>query len=70
MISVIAHEIAELSTNPLVNAWYVGQNLGFPVEITNLCEGIYYTCGGGVLYTGQMQGHGEVLGALGGWEKE
>nr|GMD43976.1 protein EXORDIUM-like 3 [Ipomoea batatas]GMD45587.1 protein EXORDIUM-like 3 [Ipomoea batatas] len=47
MISVIAHEIAELSTNPLVNAWYVGQNLSFPFEITNLCEGIYYTCGGG-----------------------
>ncbi|KAK6121930.1 hypothetical protein DH2020_044333 [Rehmannia glutinosa] len=43
MISVIAHEIAELSTNPLVNAWYAGQDPVFPVEIADLCEGIYGT---------------------------
>ncbi|KAK4480598.1 hypothetical protein RD792_013676 [Penstemon davidsonii] len=53
MISVIAHEIAELSTNPLVNAWYAGGDPVFPVEIADLCEGIYGTGGGGS-YTGQM----------------
>ncbi|XP_015067414.1 protein EXORDIUM-like 3 [Solanum pennellii] len=53
MISVIAHEIAEVSTNPLVNAWYAGQDPSFPVEIADLCEGIYGTGGGGS-YTGQM----------------
>ncbi|KAH0658356.1 hypothetical protein KY289_027104 [Solanum tuberosum] len=53
MISVIAHEIAELSTNPLVNAWYAGEDPSFPVEIADLCEGIYGSGGGGS-YTGQM----------------
>nr|GMC51827.1 protein EXORDIUM-like 3 [Ipomoea batatas]GME05313.1 protein EXORDIUM-like 3 [Ipomoea batatas] len=53
MVSVIGHEIAELSTNPLVNAWYAGQDPVFPVEIADLCEGIYGTGGGGS-YTGQM----------------
>ncbi|KAJ6671961.1 PROTEIN EXORDIUM-LIKE 5 [Salix viminalis] len=53
MISVIAHEIAELATNPLVNAWYAGQDPSSPVEIADLCEGIYGTGGGGS-YTGQM----------------
>ncbi|KAL8192786.1 hypothetical protein R6Q57_027234 [Mikania cordata] len=53
MISVIAHEMAELASNPLVNAWYAGQDPSFPVEIADLCEGIYGTGGGGS-YTGQM----------------
>ncbi|KMT15889.1 hypothetical protein BVRB_3g055770 [Beta vulgaris subsp. vulgaris] len=53
MISVIAHEIAELVTNPLVNAWYAGKDPIAPVEIADLCEGIYGTGGGGS-YTGQM----------------
>ncbi|KAF6152568.1 hypothetical protein GIB67_013015 [Kingdonia uniflora] len=53
MISVIAHEIAELATNPLVNAWYAGEDPSFPTEIADLCEGIYGTGGGGS-YTGQM----------------
>ncbi|KAL9283108.1 Protein EXORDIUM-like 3 [Arabidopsis thaliana] len=53
MISVIAHEIAELATNPLVNAWYAGPDPVAPVEIADLCEGIYGTGGGGS-YTGQM----------------
>lgn len=53
MISVIAHELAELATNPLVNAWYAGQDPSFPTEIADLCEGIYGTGGGGS-YTGQM----------------
>lgn len=57
MISVIGHEVAELATNPLVNAWYAGQDPSFPVEIADLCEGIYGTGGGGS-YTGQlMDGH-------------
>ncbi|KAK7854881.1 protein exordium-like 3 [Quercus suber] len=53
MVSVIGHEIAELATNPLVNAWYAGQDPSFPVEIADLCEGIYGTGGGGS-YTGQL----------------
>ncbi|KAF3433122.1 hypothetical protein FNV43_RR24224 [Rhamnella rubrinervis] len=53
MISVIGHEIAELASNPLVNAWYAGQDPSFPVEIADLCEGIYGTGGGGS-YTGQL----------------
>uniref|UniRef100_A0A2C9UIL5 Protein EXORDIUM-like 3 n=2 Tax=Manihot esculenta TaxID=3983 RepID=A0A2C9UIL5_MANES len=57
MISVIGHEIAELATNPLVNAWYAGQDPTAPVEIADLCEGIYGTGGGGS-YTGQLlEGH-------------
>ncbi|KAM0069192.1 putative protein EXORDIUM [Helianthus debilis subsp. tardiflorus] len=58
MISVIAHEIAELATNPLVNAWYAGQDPTFPVEIADLCEGIYGTGGGGS-YTGQLLKDGD-----------
>ncbi|KAK3009809.1 hypothetical protein RJ639_013934 [Escallonia herrerae] len=53
MVSVIGHEMAELATNPLVNAWYAGEDPVFPVEIADLCEGIYGTGGGGS-YTGQM----------------
>ncbi|KAK8324487.1 hypothetical protein V6Z12_A12G302100 [Gossypium hirsutum] len=53
MISVIGHEVAELATNPLVNAWYAGQDPVAPVEIADLCEGIYGTGGGGS-YTGQL----------------
>lgn len=57
MVSVIGHEIAELATNPFVNAWYAGPDPIFPVEIADLCEGIYGTGGGGS-YTGQMMnGH-------------
>ncbi|WCJ36514.1 EXORDIUM like 3 [Euphorbia peplus] len=53
MISVIGHEIAELASNPLVNAWYAGGDPTAPVEIADLCEGIYGTGGGGS-YTGQL----------------
>ncbi|XP_010532257.1 PREDICTED: protein EXORDIUM-like 3 [Tarenaya hassleriana] len=53
MISVIGHEIAELATNPLVNAWYAGPDPVAPVEIADLCEGIYGTGGGGS-YMGQL----------------
>ncbi|KAK3447319.1 hypothetical protein EUGRSUZ_A02877, partial [Eucalyptus grandis] len=58
MVSVIAHEIAELASNPLANAWYAGQDPSFPVEIADLCEGIYGTGGGGS-YTGQMLEDGD-----------
>uniref|UniRef100_A0A0C9S5P2 TSA: Wollemia nobilis Ref_Wollemi_Transcript_12577_1809 transcribed RNA sequence n=1 Tax=Wollemia nobilis TaxID=56998 RepID=A0A0C9S5P2_9CONI len=53
MISVIGHEIAELASNPLVNAWYAGQDPSAPTEIADLCEGIYGSGGGGS-YTGQV----------------
>ncbi|KAI3432123.1 AT-hook motif nuclear-localized protein [Psidium guajava] len=58
MVSVIGHEVAELATNPLANAWYAGQDPSFPVEIADLCEGIYGTGGGGS-YTGQMLEDGD-----------
>ncbi|URE38931.1 hypothetical protein MUK42_07143, partial [Musa troglodytarum] len=53
MVSVLAHELAELSTNPLVNAWYAGEDPTAPTEIADLCEGVYGTGGGGG-YTGQV----------------
>ncbi|KAL3356660.1 hypothetical protein AABB24_017362 [Solanum stoloniferum] len=53
MISVIGHELAELSSNPLVNAWYAGEDPVAPTEIGDLCEGLYGTGGGGG-YMGQV----------------
>ncbi|XP_047323619.1 protein EXORDIUM-like 3 [Impatiens glandulifera] len=53
MVNVIGHELAEVSTNPLINAWYAGQDPIAPVEIADLCVGIYGTGGGGS-YMGQM----------------
>lgn len=53
MVSVIGHELAELATNPLANAWFAGGDPSFPTEIADLCEGIYGTGGGGA-YTGQV----------------
>ncbi|WCJ40015.1 EXORDIUM like 5 [Euphorbia peplus] len=53
MISVIAHELAELSSNPLINAWYAGEDPTAPTEIGDLCEGLYGTGGGGG-YIGQV----------------
>lgn len=53
MISVIAHELAELSTNPLINAWYAGEDPTAPTEIGDLCEGVYGSGGGGG-YMGQV----------------
>ncbi|XP_018811542.1 protein EXORDIUM-like 7 [Juglans regia] len=47
MISVIAHELAEVSSNPLVNAWYAGDDPTAPTEIADLCMGVYGTGGGG-----------------------
>lgn len=53
MVSVVGHELAEMASNPLVNAWYAGTDPSFPTEIADLCEGIYGTGGGGA-YTGQL----------------
>ncbi|GMY05281.1 protein EXORDIUM-like 5 [Fagus crenata] len=53
MISVIAHELAELASNPLVNAWYAGEDPTAPTEIGDLCEGLYGSGGGGG-YIGQV----------------
>ncbi|KAK8581063.1 hypothetical protein V6N13_144108 [Hibiscus sabdariffa] len=53
MISVIAHELAESATNPLVNAWYAGNNPTAPGEIADLCLGVYGSGGGGA-YVGQV----------------
>lgn len=53
MISVIGHELAELASNPLVNAWYAGEDPTAPTEIGDLCEGLYGTGGGGG-YIGQV----------------
>ncbi|KAL4277855.1 hypothetical protein GQ457_03G004820 [Hibiscus cannabinus] len=58
MISVIAHELAELSTNPLVNAWYAGEDPTAPTEIGDLCEGLYGSGGGGG-YIGQVMRDGK-----------
>ncbi|KAI4375464.1 hypothetical protein MLD38_013331 [Melastoma candidum] len=58
MISVIGHELAELTTNPLVNAWYAGEDPTAPTEIGDLCEGLYGTGGGGG-YIGMVMKDGE-----------
>ncbi|KAM6575134.1 hypothetical protein CsatA_023461 [Cannabis sativa] len=47
MISVLAHELAEVSSNPLVNAWYAGEDPTAPTEIADLCMGVYGSGGGG-----------------------
>ncbi|KAL0363737.1 UNVERIFIED_CONTAM: protein EXORDIUM-like 7 [Sesamum calycinum] len=47
MISVIAHEMAEVSSNPLINAWYAGDDPTAPNEIADLCLGVYGSGGGG-----------------------
>ncbi|KAG7019416.1 Protein EXORDIUM-like 7, partial [Cucurbita argyrosperma subsp. argyrosperma] len=47
MVSVIGHELAETSSNPLVNAWYAGDDPRAPTEIADLCVGLYGSGGGG-----------------------
>ncbi|MCO5606644.1 hypothetical protein L7F22_060832 [Adiantum nelumboides] len=41
MVSVVGHELAEMATNPLINAWYAGADPEAPTEIADLCEGVY-----------------------------
>lgn len=60
MISVLAHELAEVSSNPLVNAWYAGDDPTAPTEIADLCVGVYGTGAGGG-YVGQV--HRDALGS-------
>lgn len=47
MVSVIGHELAEVTSNPLVNAWYAGDDPTAPTEIADLCVGVYGSGGGG-----------------------
>ncbi|KAG6482725.1 protein EXORDIUM-like 7 [Zingiber officinale] len=47
MVSVIAHELAEMATNPLINAWYAGDDPAAPAEIADLCVGVFGTGSGG-----------------------
>ncbi|KAI3965821.1 hypothetical protein MKX01_010778 [Papaver californicum] len=46
MISVIAHELAEVSSNPLLNAWYAGDDPIAPTD-ADFCVGVYGSGGGG-----------------------
>uniref|UniRef100_J3ML22 Neprosin domain-containing protein n=1 Tax=Oryza brachyantha TaxID=4533 RepID=J3ML22_ORYBR len=46
MVIVLGHELAELTTNPLVNAWYAGDTPTAPTEIADLCLGVYGDGGG------------------------
>ncbi|EAZ03953.1 hypothetical protein EE612_039380 [Oryza sativa] len=46
MVIVLGHELAELATNPLVNAWYAGDTPTAPTEIADLCLGVYGDGGG------------------------
>eukprot|EP01018_Ginkgo_biloba_P033188 Gb_34308 [translate_table: standard] len=56
MINMIAHKLEELASNPLVNTWYAGADPTSPTEITNLCEGVYGTGGGGYYIVHVMNG--------------
>lgn len=47
MVSVVAHELPEVSSNPLVNAWYAGDDPIAPTEIADLCMGVYGSGAGG-----------------------
>ncbi|KAL6502220.1 hypothetical protein OROHE_024813 [Orobanche hederae] len=47
MISVIAHELAEASTDPLITAWYGGDDPTAPNEIADMCMGKYGDGAGG-----------------------
>lgn len=59
MVSVIGHELAEISSNPLINAWYAGENPSAPNEIADLCEGMYgLGAGGGYPGTVAISRHG------------
>ncbi|XP_072986979.1 protein EXORDIUM-like 5 [Typha latifolia] len=57
MVSVMAHELAEMATDALINAWYAGEDPTAPTEIADLCEGVYGSGGGGG-YTGEVSKDG------------
>ncbi|ERN14895.1 protein EXORDIUM-like 5 [Amborella trichopoda] len=47
MVSVIGHELAEMASNPLINAWYAGDDPTAPTEIADVCVGVFGSGGGG-----------------------
>ncbi|XP_048560782.1 protein EXORDIUM-like 5 [Triticum urartu] len=54
MVIVLGHELAELATNPLVNAWYAGDTPTAPTEIADLCLGVYGDGGGAGGFVGNV----------------
>lgn len=54
MVSVIAHELAEASSDPFASGWYAGTDATAPTEIGDMCEGIY-GMGGGSGYVGEVE---------------
>ncbi|KAI5083555.1 hypothetical protein GOP47_0003298 [Adiantum capillus-veneris] len=58
MVSVVGHELAEMASNPLINAWYAGADPEAPTEIADLCEGVYGRRAGG-RYPGTVARNGE-----------
>ncbi|VAH45018.1 unnamed protein product [Triticum turgidum subsp. durum] len=46
--------LAELATNPLVNAWYAGDTPTAPTEIADLCLGVYGDGGGAGGFVGNV----------------
>ncbi|KAF5785762.1 putative protein EXORDIUM [Helianthus annuus] len=54
MISVIAHDMEEMATDPLINDWYASSDPADPVEIADLCIG-KYGGGGGSGYLGEVR---------------
>lgn len=41
MINIIAHELAEVATDPFTNAWYAGDDPTMPNEVADICVGRY-----------------------------
>ncbi|MFS7977154.1 putative protein EXORDIUM [Helianthus anomalus] len=60
MISVIAHEMAEL-----VNAWYASSDLADPVEIADFCIGKYGGGGSGYVREMRRDANGAVFNVYG-----
>uniref|UniRef100_A0ACD5U8N2 Uncharacterized protein n=1 Tax=Avena sativa TaxID=4498 RepID=A0ACD5U8N2_AVESA len=54
MVIVLGHELAELATNPLVNAWYAGDTPTAPTEVADLCVGVYGEGGGAGGFVGKV----------------
>ncbi|KAJ3705413.1 hypothetical protein LUZ61_009118 [Rhynchospora tenuis] len=54
MVSVIAHELGEMATNPYISGWYAGDDPAAPNEIGDLCEGVYGTGAGSSGFIGNV----------------
>ncbi|WOL05222.1 protein EXORDIUM-like 7 [Canna indica] len=61
MVSVIGHELAEMASNPLINAWFAGDDPAAPTEIADLCVGTYGRGSGGG-YVGNVFRNSEGVG--------